>query len=84
MEYRIDCTNLESAKALHRRIADCLSLPEWYGHNLDALYDCLTEIGAPTHLVLVGWDDNLPFSPGFRSVFEDAQLDNPAISVTFE
>ena len=84
MEYRIDCTNLESARALPRRIADCLSLPEWYGHNLDALYDCLTEIGAPTHLVLVGWDDNLPFSPGFRSVFEDAQLDNPAISVTFE
>ena len=82
--YVIDCREISSREELHRLLAETLSFPEWYGHNLDALYDCLTEIGAPTHLVLLGWDDNLPFSPGFLSVFEDAQLDNPAISVTFE
>lgn len=84
MEYRIDCTNLDDPRELHRRIAACLSFPEWYGHNLDALYDLLTEIGTPTHLFLRGWDDSLSFSLGFRSVFEEAELENPDLIVTFE
>ncbi|WP_367131285.1 barstar family protein [Saccharothrix sp. HUAS TT1] len=25
-------------------IADALSFPDWFGHNLDALYDCLTDL----------------------------------------
>lgn len=83
MEYRINCTNLDDAKDLHRRIAACLSFPDWYGNNLDALYDILTEIGTPTHLILTGWDDSLSFAQGFRSVFEEAELENPDISVTF-
>ena len=84
MNYRIDCSGIDCSRELHRKIALVLSFPDWYGYNLDALYDCLTEIGAPTHLILCNWDDSLPFTPGFRSTFEDAQLDNPAISVTFE
>lgn len=84
MEYRIDCTDLDSAQELHRRIATCLSFPDWYGHNLDALYDCLTEIGTPTHVILHSWNDSLPFSLGFRCVFEDAELETPELIVTFE
>lgn len=84
MEYRIDCADISCSEELHRRIAACLSFPDWYGHNLDALYDCLTEIGASTHLILLGWDDSLAFAPGFRSVFEDAQLDHPDLYVSFE
>lgn len=84
MEHRVDCSDIGCSKELHRAIAASLSFPDWYGHNLDALYDCLTEIGAPIHLVLCNWDDSLPFAPGFRSVFEDAQLDNPVLSVSYE
>ena len=83
MEYCIDCAKVDDPKELHRRIADCLSFPEWYGHNLDALYDLLTEIGSPTHLILHGWDDSLPFALGFRCVFEEAELENPDLIVTF-
>ncbi|PSL56632.1 barstar (barnase inhibitor) [Saccharothrix carnea] len=25
-------------------IAEALSFPDWFGHNLDALYDCLTDL----------------------------------------
>ncbi|WP_296883593.1 barstar family protein [uncultured Methanobrevibacter sp.] len=28
----------------HDYLADALNLPDYYGKNLDALYDCLTEI----------------------------------------
>ena len=31
--------------AAHAEIKDKLSLPEYYGANLDALWDCLIEIG---------------------------------------
>ena len=29
---------------LHRQMETVLNFPEWYGGNLDALYDCLTEL----------------------------------------
>ena len=29
-----------------------LSLPDWWGRNLDALYDCLTDCEPPRRLVL--------------------------------
>ena len=38
--------------AAHDHLAQRLALPEWYGRNLDALYDCLTEIGAETEIIL--------------------------------
>ena len=31
--------------AAHSHLAERLDLPVWYGRNLDALYDLLTEIG---------------------------------------
>lgn len=83
MEYIIDCMAIDTATEFHRQLAAVLSFPEWYGHNLDALYDCLTELAAPTHLILVNWDENTLFADGFRDVFLDAQSDNPDFSVTY-
>lgn len=34
---------LESMEAVHDRFAEALDLPGYYGRNLDALFDCLTE-----------------------------------------
>lgn len=42
-EYFIDCEKLCEQKAAHRYLAKALELPEYYGKNLDALFDCLTE-----------------------------------------
>ena len=33
-------------------LTETLSLPEWWGRNLDALYDCLTDCDPPRHLTL--------------------------------
>ncbi len=43
--YYIDLTGVERRAQLHDRILDRLPVPEWYGRNLDALYDVLTEPG---------------------------------------
>ena len=38
---------------IHHLLAAELDFPEWYGHNLDALHDCLTEIGKETEILLL-------------------------------
>ena len=51
----IDCSLIDSRETLHRTFADALSLPEYYGSNLDALHDCLTAISEDTALELTNW-----------------------------
>ena len=43
MDYRIDLTGIGNRADLHDRLQEALPLPVWYGRNLDAFYDCLTE-----------------------------------------
>ena len=49
---------LTARREIHAYIAEKMDFPEYYGRNLDALYDCLTETAAP---VTVGiWMPELP------------------------
>ncbi len=77
----LDCAGLENAQALHEALAEALQFPEWYGKNLDALYDCLAAIHEETQLTVL----RLPaFASGFRVVLQDAENDNDCLIVTFE
>ena len=40
-------------KESHDYLIRKLDLPDYYGRNLDALYDCLTEIGVETQIELI-------------------------------
>ena len=40
----LDFKDIKNEKELHQFLKDKLELPEYYGHNLDALWDSLTEI----------------------------------------
>ena len=52
MEERIiDCTLIKTREDLHRIFREALSFPEWYGNNLDALYDFLTEVTGKVRLL---------------------------------
>jgi ribonuclease inhibitor len=42
-EYVIDLAGVSARKELHERIEAALPVPEWYGKNLDALHDVLTD-----------------------------------------
>ena len=37
-----------SREEVHSYLKEKFAFPEYYGKNLDALYDCLTDIGRPT------------------------------------
>ena len=45
-----------SEQQLHRLLAQALDLPEWYGGNLDALFDCLTDVAEDTEILLTEAD----------------------------
>ena len=50
----IDADRYASAKELHQALKMMLDLPEYYGCNADALYDCLSErTGKPVNLCIL-------------------------------
>ena len=83
MEHIIDFSGVTSAEAFHNLLAQKLDLPDWYGHNLDALYDCLTELPEPVNLILKNWNSAADFAPGFESVFSDAQEENTDFTIQY-
>ena len=54
MEVRLDASCMERKEQSHKYLKEKLELPEHYGENLDALYDCLTEMEKTEIYVLHG------------------------------
>lgn len=48
----IDGKKMTSRENAHIHLAERLSLPDYYGRNLDALHDCLGDISEKTHLII--------------------------------
>lgn len=61
----------------HAYLREKMNFPEYYGCNLDALYDCLTEISEDTVVNLI-WPpyDSTTFQYNIARVFMDASIDN--------
>lgn len=74
----LDCAGL-TRPALHEAFARALDFPAWYGNNLDALYDCLTDLEEETNLTVC----NLADEP-FRLTLEDGAKASRYLTVTFE
>lgn len=55
MRYEIDFSGAETSREMHRAIKEGLKLPEYYGNNLDALWDCLKgDIETPCEIWIKG------------------------------
>ena len=52
----IDGKRMTSVEETHRYLARTLRLPPYYGHNLDALHDCLTDLGRGVWIILINGD----------------------------
>ena len=53
----IDGRVIADRQALHQALAAGLALPEWYGNNLDALSDCLSEVSEDTVIAVTNFED---------------------------
>ena len=49
----IDGSQMPDRPAAHQHLAERLSFPAYYGRNLDALFDCLTDLKAPVTVRLL-------------------------------
>ena len=49
----IECYDIQSDAEFHDVLAAKLRFPSWYGRNLDALYDCLTDLHVPVTINLL-------------------------------
>jgi len=85
-EIIIDGGAIFTSPDLHEALAKALSFPEHYGKNLDALYDCLSEISQDTHLSLKNWhhiEFHLKdYSGKALYVFHCAMDENPHLRIT--
>ncbi|AEP91652.1 barstar (barnase inhibitor) superfamily [Bacillus subtilis subsp. subtilis str. RO-NN-1] len=68
----IDGRDFENIEVLHDVLKDKLDFPDYYGRNLDALWDCLTGwVDLPLTLVLI----NIDFSKKFLGSYADDVLE---------
>ncbi len=83
-EITIDCGGFAGAGDFHDALAQALCFPSYYGRNLDALHDCLTDISRETKLRLLHWEAaEALLGRGARRAILAAAADNPHLSVLF-
>ncbi|MBQ7916001.1 MAG: barstar family protein [Firmicutes bacterium] len=63
-------------------IAEVFGFPEYYGKNLDALHDMLTEISEDTEVYLLHWESMGAYGKKLLRVFEDAAQENEKLKVS--
>lgn len=71
----VECSDCVDRKSVLQAIGRAFAFPEWYGANLDALYDCLTDL---PELPESGWVvvlERLPRQPAHRATEREALLD---------
>ena len=86
MNIVLNCENLAQRKQAHQYLAQMLNFPDYYGKNLDALFDCLTELGDCT--VILEGGANLSKNGGYGAkilnVLEEAALANPRLKLEIQ
>ena len=72
----------------HSHLAERLELPTYYGRNLDALYDVLTEIGEETEIILTDpaavVEQMGKYGEALLATMQEAAEENPRLIVTLQ
>lgn len=80
MEILLDAACMDGRVKAHTYLQGMLQLPEYYGKNLDALYDCLTESGE-LQVRFEHTEDAPAYFQKVRRVFRDAAKHNPNLTI---
>ena len=79
----LDCEKLLRKKQAHIYLAEILDFPDYYGKNLDALFDCLTEMEECT--IVLNGEDVLHrtdcYGAKILKVLEEAAQANPRLKL---
>lgn len=88
MNVILEGNEIKSVDDFHRKIKEVLDLPNYYGENLDALWDCLTGwIEPPLTIVWNNFEESKSnlgeFSDEVVSIFKDAENEIEGFSVKY-
>lgn len=88
MQVIIDGRNIKDKQALHAYLKEQCSFPDYYGNNLDALYDVLTDRSEPLEIKVEHAEELKEILCGYGEAFietlQDAAAENERITVTTE
>ena len=80
MTIALDARILSDADSAHTYLKAKLGFPDYYGDNLDALYDCLTE-AADLQVAFDHAETASPYFERVRRVFEAAAEENDGLKI---
>ena len=78
----LDGNLLADAAQVHDYLKEMLEFPEYYGKNLDALYDCLTDLENVEITITAPDEDGAIFQKVLR-VFRAADRENENLKIIF-
>lgn len=85
---QIQANAMKTLDQAHTYLAQLMDFPTYYGRNLDALYDMLTEIPQDTQVILpkaLGDDHYLGLDGTYIiRVFQDAAQNNPKLHLILQ
>ncbi len=77
---------MQDIAGTHRYLQRKFRFPEYYGKNLDALHDCLMEIGQDTRIIFLNSEaakQNLgDYADGLFCVLEDSFAENRHLTIS--
>ncbi len=74
----LDGKLLQRTEEGHEYIQEAFSFPDYYGKNMDAFYDLLTEIAGDTEIVI---SNALEMDPMMKKVLLNAELENHYLKI---
>ena len=85
-KYVIDCDKMTDRSSAHEHIAEVLGFPEYYGNNLDAHFDCLTDMRTcDIHIINIGGLGRLEeYGGALMAVFKEAASSNERIRLSVD
>ncbi len=81
--FYIDLKGITTKEELHDLLAKELSLPEYYGHNLDALHDVLTEQGDNWNLIFYNCEETADYLIKLRKMCAAACKECDGLRIRF-
>lgn len=80
MKLILDARQMEHRKEAHAYLREQLQFPEYYGNNLDALYDCLTDLN-DVQITFTHVEEAGEYFSKVSRVFGDAAKRNPGLEL---
>lgn len=86
MRVILDGRKMINKELTHEYLQEQFDFPEYYGRNLDALYDCLIEVEEEISLEIIYMEDlkeNLvDYADALLETIQDATVENPNLQLT--